>query len=487
MPTRTTCRTWTCIALNATRWYNEGTGAVVTPRPLHDPRFCGTRAMPCKSTDPAGGDHSHEGAHVCHPYARISDPQQRKGGGLVRQVLDPHTALRVKGFCRLFHFALSPRVRVDDGVSAFHGLNATPEHELGRFIAEARAGVVRPGDCLLLENYDRLSRQDPWAAIGLVNDLRQLKVHVGRLDRMKLLRHDSTDPGDFFEASIELMRGHSESLAKSERNGSAWRRKRDAARAELRPMTGRLPLWVRNEGGKLALVPERAAAVRRIFLLAAAGYGYTRIVRRLAELGVPAFGRSGWSRPYVTQILNDRRAVGECQPRRRRGRAAEGPPIPNYFPPAVTQEEYWAAHAAIAARRERAGGRPTRIGRNVNRFAGLLREAGAGGTYFAGGSRDRRRYVAYDSTRGEGALRSFPVEVFDGAVLKMLSEIDPHDVLNGDHRDDSQVLAGQHAALGRRVEELVAEMRTGDIPALAPLLRQLSAEHRALGERLAEA
>jgi DNA invertase Pin-like site-specific DNA recombinase len=104
---------------------------------------------------------------TCHPYARISSADQRKGAGLERQ-----TQADVKEFCRRFQFALGKRVRVDDGVSAWRGLNATPQHELGRFLAEANSGLIPPGDCLLLENWDRLSRQDIWAAIALVNDLR---------------------------------------------------------------------------------------------------------------------------------------------------------------------------------------------------------------------------------------------------------------------------------------------------------------------------
>jgi DNA invertase Pin-like site-specific DNA recombinase len=134
---------------------------------------------------------------ILHPYARISDPEQRKGGGLERQ-----TQADMETFARRFGFTISKRILVDDGVSAWKGLNATPKHELGQFLANARRGVITPGDCLLLENYDRLSRQDPWAAIGLVGELRQLGIHIGRLDRMKLLRCDSTDPGDFLEASI---------------------------------------------------------------------------------------------------------------------------------------------------------------------------------------------------------------------------------------------------------------------------------------------
>src|SRR5262249_37294430 len=156
-------------------------------------------------------------------------------------------------------------IRVDDGVSAWKGLNASPDHELGKFLTDAKGGTVRPGDCLLIENYDRMSRQDPWAAISLVNDLRQMKIHVGRLDTMKLLRYDSTDTGDFFECAIEFMRGHSESNAKSMRNKAKWRRNRQEARENGTPITNRLPAWVRMVKGRLVLDEQKATVVRRIF------------------------------------------------------------------------------------------------------------------------------------------------------------------------------------------------------------------------------
>src|SRR5262245_49327716 len=162
---------------------------------------------------------------VLDAYVRISDPDQRKGGGLDRQ-----TYADLASFCRQLGFDPSGQVWEDDGVSAWHGANATPEHQLGQYLALVRRGGRRRGDCLLLENWDRLSRQDIWAAVGLVNDLRQLGIHVGRLDRMKLLRCDSTDPGDFFEAAVELMRGHGESKRKSDLNLAKWRGKRQAVR-----------------------------------------------------------------------------------------------------------------------------------------------------------------------------------------------------------------------------------------------------------------
>src|SRR5262249_23143506 len=157
----------------------------------------------------------------------------------------------------------------------------------------------------------------------------QLRIHVGRLDRGKLLRYDSTDYGDFFEAAVEFMRGNSESAAKSMRNSAAWARKRQAARDKGEMMTARAPAWIDERDGQLCLVPERAAVVKRLYHLSAAGYGCVLIVGRLIEEGVPPFGDvkvnkgrsrsqfSGeWSRSYVAQVLQDRRAVGELQPRK---------------------------------------------------------------------------------------------------------------------------------------------------------------------------
>src|SRR5262245_28451290 len=306
---------------------------------------------------------------VCHPYARISDPGQRKGGGLERQ-----TKADAAAFCKQFGFRPSKAVLVDDGVSAFRGRHLSPDHALGKFLAEAERGLVPPGDCLLIENWDRLSRQNVWAAVGLINDLRQLGIHVGRLDRMKLLRCDSTDPGDFFEAAVELMRGHSESAAKSMRNGAAWRRKRAAARARGAVITRRLPAWLEESAGRLRPRPGPVAAVRRVFALAAAGYGQEAIVKRLQDEGVPPFGDTGrWTRSYVGKLLRDRRLLGEFQPRKA-DRSPDGPPLPAYYPAVIEEREWYAAREGAAQRRVKRGP----LGTHVNLFSGLLHAAGGG-------------------------------------------------------------------------------------------------------------
>jgi DNA invertase Pin-like site-specific DNA recombinase len=425
---------------------------------------------------------------VLHPYVRISDPSQRKGGGLERQ-----TSAAMAEFCHRFGFTLSKRIWVDDGVSAWKGLNATPDHELGKFLLEAKRGSIRPGDCLLVENWDRLSRQNPWAAVALANDVRELGIHLGRLDRMKLLRCDSTDPGDFFDYALEAMRGHSESEAKSMRNGAAWQRKRRAARQDREIITRRLPAWIEVYDGKLRLIPERAAIVKRIFALAASGHGNALIVKRLTEERVPALGPSGhWVRSYVALILRDRRCLGEFQPRGRNG-APEGDVIKDYFPRVVSDDEWDAARGAATQRRRK----PGRQGKHINVFAGLLKDALGGGSYYCTARRNgqpgryppQRILVNTEAVEGRAPMRSFPFATFETAVLSLLREIDPHEILNGDSGpDESLVLAGQLAGIESELAEASAFMEAnGFSPTIGKRVTELEARKRAVAERLAEA
>jgi DNA invertase Pin-like site-specific DNA recombinase len=442
---------------------------------------------------------------VLHPYARISEPAQRKGGGLKRQ--GPEAAEAIAAFAGQYGFAVAKRPLVDDGVSAFRGRHLSPAHALGKFLADAERGVVPPGDCLLIENWDRLSRQDVWAAVGLVNDLRQLGIHVGRLDRGKLLRCDSTDPGDFFEAAVELIRGHSESAAKSMRNGAAWKRKRKAARQDRAVITRRLPAWVGERDGRLHLLPGPAAAVRQIFALAGAGYGHLAILKRLVADGVPPFGKTGrWARSYLAKLLKDRRVLGEFQPCdmrsvadskgvMRRRRVPADKPIPGFFPAAVTDEEFYAARAGADQRKRLRG----RLGSHVNVFSGLLRSALDGDTYFvttsfgartrAGKGRGQRVLKNTACLEGRAQCRTFPLGAFERAALSRLREIDPHEILNGDGGpDETLTLGNQLAALEAEIAEAAAFMdRHGFSPAIGKRIVDLEARKPALAERLAAA
>ncbi len=334
---------------------------------------------------------------------------------------------------------------------------------------------------LILENQDRLSREHIQPALLLALNLLQAGIRIVQLEPAEMIFDDKSDTMPVMMMMMELSRGHGESAIKSERNGAAWVEKRGKARAEGLLMTRCLPRWMEVKDGKPCLIPERAAIVKRIFQLAAAGYGNKLIVRRFMEEGVPAFGTSGkWVRNYLQVILADRRAVGEFQPRDTNGEP-DGDPIPNYFPAVVSEDEFHADRAGAISRRTK----PGRIGE------GLHRHARDGGTYFCRtlGKKDRNRRVLMNSWAQERLAKCYSLDysVFEEAVLTCLREINPHDILNGDTGpDETIVLAGELARVEALIAALAAELEHGDVTALARKLREKEAEKATLTARLTE-
>src|SRR4051794_98234 len=97
-------------------------------------------------------------------YLRWSTDDQTWGDSERRQTE------MARRYCREHGLQLCEQV-TDRGVSAFRGANRNGE--LGRLL-----GVVRPGDVLLIEDADRLSRQDWRMAINLVGELVDRGIEV---------------------------------------------------------------------------------------------------------------------------------------------------------------------------------------------------------------------------------------------------------------------------------------------------------------------
>jgi DNA invertase Pin-like site-specific DNA recombinase len=422
---------------------------------------------------------------LAYSYVRFSHPSQAEGDSLRRQTVAAREWCERNGVC------LDTATTLHDlGKSAYTGQHRkNPDrHALAAFLKLVEAGKVPRGSYLIIENLDRLSREHIQPALLLALNLLQAGVRIVQLKPVEMVFDDKSDTLPVMMMMMELSRGHGESAIKSERVGAAWaERKRKARDGEV--LTHRLPAWVEERNGELVLIPARSAVVKRIFVLAAGGYGHAAIVKKLTEENVPAFGASGrWSRSYVAIILKDRRALGEIQPRKRDGKA-DGPPISNYFPPVINADEWHAARAAGVSRRKQATGRSTK---HVDVFAGLVKNARDGDSYYAAtrtdGGKHSRVLVNTNAAEGRAKCYSFPLPTFEQAILSLLSEIDPHEILNGDSGpDESLSLAGELARVEAKIAELEAELLKGDVAALANVLRQLEARKRDLSGRLSEA
>src|SRR5262245_43713936 len=237
---------------------------------------------------------------LAYSYIRFSHPDQAKGDSMRRQ-----TELRDAWLARN-HATLDTSVTLEDrGVPGYTGAHrGNPDrHALAAFVALVNSGRIAQGSYLIVENLDRLSREDIIPALSLLLDLIQAGIRVVQLLPVETVYEAKSNPMHLMMAIMELSRGHSESAMKSERVGGAWAEKKRRARqgegqrATARMgegchvLTHKLPAWIRERGGRLELIPARAAVVKHIYALAARGYGHRAIVNALCADNIEPFGK----------------------------------------------------------------------------------------------------------------------------------------------------------------------------------------------------
>lgn len=417
-------------------------------------------------------------------YIRFSTPEQSEGDSLRRQT-EAATAWCGKND---IHLDTTTTLR-DLGKSAYLGEHRkNPDrYALAAFLKLVESGKVPKGSYLVIENLDRLSREHSRPALSLFMQILDAGINIVQLSPETVFRHDSTDPFDLMRAILELSRGHSESKMKSERVGKAWEQKKLRTRTNGELYTRRLPGWMEERGRKLRLIPAHVRAIKRIFQLAAAGYGIVRTVRKLTEEEVRPFGTSGqWNRAYVSLIHQDRRVLGEFQPRRPDG-SPDGEVIQGYYPAAVSEAEWNAAHTEPRS--------PLRIrrGKHLELFNGLLWNARDGGRYYCSTRNNRgkrhRVLVNASATEGRGECYSFPLHPFEQAILRGLAEVSPKEIVgrNTDNPDEVLVLSGEMAGVESKIADMEIELLNGDVPSLARVLRQLEERKKELAGKLTEA
>ena len=208
----------------------------------------------------------------------------------------------------------------------------------------------------------------------------------------------------------------------------------ERARDDKVPTSNRLPGWVVNRGGKLVLHRQHTETVRRIYQLALDGCGVERIAKVLNSEHVPTFTARTrtWAISTLYVILTSKAVFGQHQPHTASGtggkRIAAGEPVPDYFPPVISEDLYWQVQE-VRQKRNQGGGR---TGKHVNVFQGVLRDARDGGTFVMMNAKQRPSILfTLNAKQGlEGAVWSaFPLLAFERAVVSCLAEIKPEDVL----------------------------------------------------------
>ena len=261
---------------------------------------------------------------IAYSYKRFSSDAQSQGDSLRRQTelaqkyIDNHPELGL---------VLDTALNLTDlGVSAFTGDNMTAG-ALGKFLEAVYKGHIRPGSYLLIESFDRFSRQQANVAAGELLNLVNKGIVVVTLNNEQVYRAEDFNEGTnglvaFLGAFIAMEGAHREQVNKGKRIAAAWSNKWKQLVQETqsggKPQklhTKRLPFWLDEE---LNPIGDKVAIVKEIYRLRAQGLGKTAIANHLNNNLIPTpKGRKTslgtlkpWNPSTIARLLTSQAAAG---------------------------------------------------------------------------------------------------------------------------------------------------------------------------------
>ena len=293
-------------------------------------------------------------------YLRFSNIKQAAGGSEDRQVDLTDV------YCEKENLQLVERFH-DLGKSAYKGKHRK-QGRFGDFLKAVRSGEIPGGTVLIVESFDRLSREEVLAALNQfvsLIDTYLLEIHVLQVGRSpSVYKKGDMDGYKLMMAISEMSRAFSESERKGVLVSAAWQEQRDrgkpVGKKGDKPM-GRYPSWLTWEpSGTWLEIPERVEVVKRIFDLSMnARLGRCELAVRLCQENALYWGKSkNWMASSVQQILVNPAVTGRLDPRRSSNPRAEA--VEDYYPRIISDETFLEAQRVSSARRL-GGGRPKPI------------------------------------------------------------------------------------------------------------------------------
>ncbi len=377
---------------------------------------------------------------TAYSYVRFSTPQQALGDSLRRQVA------AAEQFCKENGYTLDRSLTLyDKGIRAFRGENI----EIGRlgvFLGLVKAGTVKRGSALCVENLDRLSRAEITDALGVFLDLIRSGITVITLTDKRIYNRETINrnPGELMASIVFLMRANDESKVKSVRVKEAYDQRKKAAKENGFKSLAWCPPWCdydREQG--YTINKGRAAIVCRIYDEYLKGNGAYRISRIFNLENVPTLGHRGakqyknttrqWYKKTVRDFLFDKRVYGYCEFLEKE----------NYFPVIISKDKFNAVQHRLALRSQAAPtGGPTEGQGNL--FTGICRCSICGGLMTKSSTRKRYKgkvtlyeYLVCDNARSgkKCSYRSIPYREFErewlqairtDAYFKAMTKHNPH-------------------------------------------------------------
>ncbi|MDP3689879.1 recombinase family protein, partial [Bradyrhizobium sp.] len=425
-----------------------------------------------------------------YSYIRMSTDLQLKGDSLRRQREASQRYADRYGLQLVEEFDLQ-----DIGYSGYDGENIA-SGSFGRFLKAVRAGEIEKGSYLLVESFDRMSRQEPMRALKPFMEIVEAGLVLVTLDDERVFSGKISFE-DLIISIAKMSRANEESVRKSDRLSKAWQNKRKEA--GTKKLTARCPSWLRLLDGREAfeIIEDRARIVRRMFDEAVAGLGAYSIVRRLNDDGIPTFaGKAGWQTSTVNKIIGSKSVIGEFQPSRMVNgkRSPEGDPRKGYFPRIIDDEKFYAAQrgrlerrtAGTADRKGSGGAKGKRLSNLFSKLAVCDNCASPMQYQNKGAPPKGQSYlVCSNAIRKHGChvAARWRYDHFETMFLSFVEKLDLASIVSTEQQDSKQ------NDLSRQLESLAGRERSieGDLERLLAVLKEGNQTSDFLARKFAEA
>lgn len=362
-------------------------------------------------------------------YLRWSKAEQGARSGEAETERDSETRqLRdVQAWCRRHGLETDPsRIVVDRGRSGYAGVHLA-RGELGRFIQRVERGEIPRGSCLVVEEFDRLSRLPASQARKVIGLFTERDIRVGVVSSDQILDAKSQDNliSDV-GMTLRIHLASEESAKKKTRSLSAWAAKRALVAAGGK-LTSSLPGWLLIDAKGDWQFSDRAAGGLKAVELYLSGIGTHRVAGYLnANCYSTMRGTGRWSGSTVREFLMNEALHGEYTPhhservlthveveddlsepdadgRKRKltryrstlQRAQAAETIPDYYKPLIDRATYDRVQAKLRAGFKGGGGR----GEISNVFQGVMRCAECDGPIQQVEKRGHRYLFCYKARR----------------------------------------------------------------------------------------
>jgi len=258
-------------------------------------------------------------------YVRFSTIEQRGGDSVRRQTE------ATEAYCKKNGLTLTDEFRLKDlGKSAYKGIHRNATGALGQLEKQVADGKIPKGTVLIVENLDRLSREDIVTAQLLLLNLINKGIEIVALSDNERRYSKVSLAANPFELMISIMvmsRAHEESKIKSYRVKESWVNRNKLA-AEGRHINIRLPSWLESKNKKYFVTPTKAEVIKRIFKLYLDGFGTQSIAQILIKEKVANIAKKEVIGFYTGAT----------------------PDVPNYFPAIISESDFYAVQAIIKER-----------------------------------------------------------------------------------------------------------------------------------------